>query len=97
MAGEIARLLKPGGSCVLTIDLFLDLHPFTTEKANNWGCNIDVREFVDASGLDLVVGTAAELFGYPQFSVDSVLSNLDEYLIGAHPTLTHCLVLRRPA
>jgi SAM-dependent methyltransferase len=94
-ATEIVRVLRPGGHTVLTIDLFLDLEPFTTRTHNRWGTNIDVRGLVEATGLELVVGTTSELFGYPDFDVDAIQSNLSDYLVGDYPGLAQCLVLRK--
>lgn len=92
---EIRSVLRPGGQCVLTVDLFLDLQPFTTRRSNRWGTNIDVRGLVEASGLDLEAGTPAELLGFGDFDADTVQSNLSEYLVGDYPALAQCLVLRK--
>jgi len=94
-ATEIVRVLRPGGHAVLTIDLFLDLEPFTTRTHNRWGTNIDVCDLVEATGLELVVGTTSELFGYPDFDVDAIQSNLSDYLVGDYPGLAQCLMLRK--
>jgi len=95
-AAEMARVLRPGGRAVLTIDLFLDLQPFTTRTHNRWGTNVDVRQLVGETGLELDAGTTSELFGFPDFDVDAVQSNLSEYLLGDYPGLAQCLVLRKP-
>jgi SAM-dependent methyltransferase len=92
---EIARVLKPGGHCVLTVDLFLNLHPFSDREANEWGTNIPPRMLVEESGLDLVAGRRDQLLGYPEFEPKKILADLDHYLIGSYPTLTQCLVLRK--
>jgi 2-polyprenyl-3-methyl-5-hydroxy-6-metoxy-1,4-benzoquinol methylase len=94
-AVEIGRVLRPGGSAVLTADLFLDLQPFTSRADNRWGTNIDVSDLVGATGLTLVEGTTAELFGFPDFDADAVQSSLSEYLVGDYPGLAQCLVLRK--
>lgn len=94
-AVEIARVLRPGGHAVLTVDLFLDLQPFTTRTSNRWGTNIDIRALVETTGLELVAGTTSELFGYPEFDVDAVQSNLSDYLVGDYPGLAQCLVLAK--
>lgn len=94
--GEVGRILKPGGHLVLTVDLFLDLAPFTHRATNRYGTNVDVSEVVDQSGLSLVAGRRAELFGYPEFDAEQVQSRLAEYLIGAYPAVAQCLVLARP-
>lgn len=93
--GEVGRILKPGGHLVLTVDLFLDLVPFTRRATNRYGTNVDVAEIVDQSGLSLVEGRRAELFGYPEFDAGHVQSRLSEFLIGTYPALAQCLVLAR--
>lgn len=93
---EIRSVLQPGGHCVLTIDLFLDLQPFTARATNQWGSNINVRNLVAGSGLDMVAGTPGELLGFADFDADTVQSNLSDYLVGDYPGLAQCLVLRKP-
>lgn len=95
--GEVGRILKPGGHLVLTVDLFLDLAPFTARATNRYGTNVDIAGIVEASGMSLVAGHRAELFGYPEFDAAQVQSRLSEFLIGAYPALAQCLVLARPA
>jgi len=63
----VSRALKPGGLLVATIDLFLDLQPFTEVEANQYGRNISVRSLVDQSGLELVGGQREELCGFEEF------------------------------
>ena len=48
---EIERILRPGGSCVLSVDLFLNLKPFSDRESNEFGVNVPPRLLVDASGL----------------------------------------------
>lgn len=95
--GEVRRILKPDGHLVLTVDLFLDLVPFTSRAANRYGSNVDLAEMVERSGMALVEGRRDELFGYPEFDADRVQSRLSEYLVGAYPALAQCLVLARSA
>ena len=95
-AREARRLLEPGGLLVLTIDLFLDLRPFTSRESNRYGVNIDVRALVEACDAELVEGTPEEINGYPGFDPDRVQSNLSSYLLGeGYPALAQCLVARR--
>ena len=96
IAKEIGRILRPGGRCVLTIDLFLDLAPFSARAENAWGQNVNVRRFVEASGLALVAGAKEELLGYSEFSVTALMGKLSEYLVGDYPALAQCLVLAKP-
>ena len=42
LMAEIARVLKPGGRCVLTVDLFLNLQPFSDRVSNQFGTNADI-------------------------------------------------------
>jgi len=94
-AREARRVLRPGGHLVLTIDLFLDVQPFTSRERNDYGTNIDVRALLDACGATLVEGDPAELNGYAEFDPDRVQSNLSRYLLGAtYPGLTQCAVAR---
>jgi 2-polyprenyl-3-methyl-5-hydroxy-6-metoxy-1,4-benzoquinol methylase len=101
--GEISSLmtsiesaLKPDGLVVLTIDLFLELHPFTTAMSNRWGTNIDIAELITASGLRMVDGYRDELYGFNEFSTDVILSRLEDFYVGYyHPCLAQCLVLKK--
>jgi len=96
LARHIARILRPGGQCVLTIDLFLDLAPFTTKQQNFYGRNADVRAFVEDSGLELVVGAPEELHGYDEFDPQSILSRLGEFFIGSgYPVCAQACVLEK--
>lgn len=90
-----ARCLKPGGRFVITLDLFLNLAPFTNRQENQYGSNHSVRDLVEASGLQLLIGDRAELCGYPEFDHTMILANLDRYLIGSYPVLTQCIVLTK--
>jgi SAM-dependent methyltransferase len=92
----IGRILRPGGLCVLTVDLFLNLWPFSDLACNAWGTNVSVKSLVDFSGLSLVLGRRAELLGYAEFHPREILAHLEDFLIGsAYPVLAQCLVLRK--
>ena len=93
--GEVGRILRPGGHLVLTVDLFLDLAPFTDRDANRYGTNVDIAEVVEQSAMKLVAGNLDELFGFPQFDARQVQAKLSEYLIGGYPAVAQCLVLRQ--
>jgi SAM-dependent methyltransferase len=98
LAREMRRILKPGGTIVLTIDLFLNLAPFTTRTTNRYGWNIDVRAFVDEIGLPMTVGTERELNGYATFDPTDILSRLETFCYGqGYPALTQLVVLQKPA
>ena len=97
LAKGIARVLRPGGRFVATIDMFLDLAPFTDRQTNPWGRNIDVQDFVEATGLKMVTGDASRLIGFDEFDSNGVLSNLGEYFVGSgHPCCAQALVLEKP-
>jgi SAM-dependent methyltransferase len=95
---EVNRILVPGGRFVLTVDLFLDLEPFSYETENITGRNVDVRWLVETSGLDLDQGDPAELYGYPDFDPKRVMGNLFSYEYGHYyPSLAQAVVLvKRP-
>ncbi len=90
-----ARLLRPGGIAVLTIDLFVDVRPFAPADHNMYGTNVDVCALLADAGLTLHEGQRAELLGFPEFSAPNVLAHLSEYMVGAnYPSLAQCLVAR---
>lgn len=90
---EVRRILRPGGRLVLTVDLFLDLAPFTSRSVNRYGTNVDVAGIVAQSGLTMVAGQPDQLYGFPAFDADRIQSDLSQYLVGDYPALTQCLVL----
>ncbi len=89
-------LLKPGGYFILTVDLSLDITPFTTRRVNAYGKNVDIKWLVGIAPFSLVQGDARELYGFREFEPDVIQSNLSSYLIGRYPTLTECFVLQKP-
>lgn len=91
------RVLRPGGYAVLTIDLFLDLVPFTRRERNEWGTNTNVRDLLERSGLELVEGEPAELCGFDAFDPEAIQSRLTELLTGSAAVLVQCVVARAPA
>ena len=92
-AGEIRRTLKPGGFLILTVDLFLDLQPFTATPRNKWGTNIDVRRFLSAAGVELIEGDRRQILGFPEFDSDAILRNRNTFLMG-ETSAVQCLVAR---
>lgn len=90
-----SRCLRRGGLFILTVDLFLDLHPFSSRVANVYGTNIDLYRLVRDSPFELLEGLPAELYGFPEFQAERILAELDRYLIGSYPALAQCLVLRK--
>jgi 2-polyprenyl-3-methyl-5-hydroxy-6-metoxy-1,4-benzoquinol methylase len=91
---EVARLLKPGGCMVATIDLFLELKPFTERASNEYGTNVSVKRLIDASGLELVKGDPSELNGFPEFKASEVLARRERYFVG-NDVAAQCIVLRK--
>jgi hypothetical protein len=88
--------LAPGGIVVLTVDLFLDLSPFTSSSRNEHGANIDLSRFLSDAGLVVIEGHPKELHGFPEFSSEDILRRLQDFYVGRPvPTLTQCLVARR--
>lgn len=93
---EARRIVRPGGHLVLTIDLFLDLDPFTSRPRNRYGRNVDISLLLEACDAELIHGQPAELLGFPGFDAERVQSNLSAYQIGeGYPALAQCLVARR--
>ncbi len=97
---EIGRILKPGGLFVATVDLFLGCYPFTDKISNKWGSNVSIRDLVDASGMELVQGNRSELYGYPEFDVETIRrlssNSTDFMIVNKESLLTQCLVLEKP-
>src|SRR4030095_1480663 len=79
---KIHYVLKPGGLFVLTVDLFLDLVPFTWKSANKWGRKIPITTLLDRSRFELIYGVREELFGFEEFDARKVLQNVHQYFIG---------------
>jgi hypothetical protein len=88
-------MLKPDGIVVMTIDLFLDLKPFSDREANVWGRNLDINRFLNMAGLRLEQGDPAELLGFPEFEPSKIMGNLASYLVGeGYPALSQCIIAR---
>ena len=90
--------LKPGGYFVLTVDLSLDIAPFTARQTNKYGTNVDIRWLVRLAPFALVQGLPSQLYGFAEFDHGIIQSNLSTFLIGrGYPTLVQCLVLQKPS
>lgn len=94
---RVFEALRPGGRFVITLDLFLEVEPFTSKKKCRFGRNIDVRKLVEMAPFVLENGRKEELYGYPEFSAEMVLSELSRHYLGAYPALAQCLTLRKPS
>ena len=90
-------LLRPGALVVLTIDLFLNLIPFSSRSTNVWGTNASVAWIDELLGYTMVAGDRAELYGYDEFSTDRILAQLEEYAMGAgYPQLAQLVSFQVP-
>jgi SAM-dependent methyltransferase len=89
------RCLKPGGLFVITADLFLNLKPFCSRPANQFGSNQNLRNLIDEDQWLLVEGDRSCLYGFAEFDHDRIQSNLENYFIGKYPALVQCLVLQK--
>lgn len=92
---EIARILKPSGLFIATIDLFLDCYPFTDKVSNRFGSNISIFNLIQDSGLTIKQGNPQELYGYPEFKPEIIRQNLDQYLVINNTILTQFIILEK--
>lgn len=92
---EIYRILKPGGHLIMTIDLFLNLKPFTKKQKNEWGTNISVKKIIKISKLKLIKGQKKELYGFKEFDKETIMQNLHKYVIGLYPVLIQTVILKK--
>jgi len=88
--------LKPNGLFILTVDLFLNLAPFTRREQNEYGDNVDIRALCRTTPFERVLGDAAQLFGFPEFDPNGIQARLEEYVVGQYPALVQCLILKKP-
>lgn len=94
--GQTLRVLVPGGRLVVSVDLFLNLTPFSSRLENEWGTNVSVEWLVGQSGLELDKGRPDELYGFPDFDPRAILGALESYAIStAYPQLAQVLTLRK--
>lgn len=94
----IRRVLKPNGLLVLTIDLFLNIAPFGPERANIYGQNLNVKNLVTRSGMEMIWGEKKELLGYPEFDAAQIRADQNKFLKGrSYPVLVQTCVLKNIA
>lgn len=92
---HVHRTLKPGGLFILTADLFLNMTPFCSRPTNEFGVNQNLKKLLDEKLWHLEMGERNCLNGFPEFSPDFILANLEKYLIGSYPALAQCMVLKK--
>lgn len=93
---KVHAALKPGGLFVLTVDLFLDVTPFSRKETNKWGRNVPIPSLLDSSKFEIVHGLREELYGFDEFDARGILRNAHHYFVGRnYPTLIQTMVLRR--
>ena len=93
--GQVNRLLRPGGLFILTIDLFLNLIPFCAREVNSYGRNVSVAWIEDLLGFKMISGNTSELYGFPEFDSDRILSNLECYMMSG-PQMAQVVSWRKP-
>jgi len=90
-------LMAPGGLLVLTVDLFLNLAPFCLRTSNVWGTNASVAWMEEILGWEMVAGDREELYGYPEFSTENILGQLEIFAIGVdYPQMAQLVTFRAP-
>jgi SAM-dependent methyltransferase len=92
---HVRRALKPGGTLILTVDLFLDLKPFSDVETNKWGKNLSLKWLVEESKMELVHGDRSELYGFPEFDPSRITARRAELLVGGFQAAVQTLVLRK--
>lgn len=74
-------LLRASADVVLTVDLFINADPFTSRPIATAGRNVSIAWLDQLIGGERIFGDPRELFGYPEFDTDHVLSNLEDHLL----------------
>lgn len=92
---EVRRILKPGGLCVLTVDLFFNVAPFAEPIENEYGHNVSVKWLVESSGLEMIHGEPSQLFGYPEFDWRKIQADGHRFLRGKYPSMIQTVILRK--
>lgn len=93
---RVYRILKPKGYFILSVDLFLDIFPFSDKMKNRYGTNASIKKLIEFAHFTLSFGKKSELFGFKEFKPKKILAHLDEYLISKnYPILTQLIVLQK--
>ena len=91
-----ANLLKVGGQLVATVDLFIDLKPFTRRTSNVWGTNLDLGKlFATEERFKLVTGDPTQLYGCAGFDAKKIQERCSEFYLGEYPCMAQCFVLEK--
>jgi ubiquinone/menaquinone biosynthesis C-methylase UbiE len=93
---HVYRVLKPNGLFVLTVDLFLNVEPFTRRKRNEFGRNVNIRWLCEQAPFRICHEETSEFYGFDGFCAERILANLENYFIGTYPVLSQCFVLEKP-
>jgi SAM-dependent methyltransferase len=93
LLADVLRVLRPEGRLILTVDLFLNLEPFSQRKQNRYGTNLPLWEVLMSAGYSIEYGSPAEILSGPSFQPKSILGRLNEFMIGqTYPALTQLVV-----
>ena len=93
-----ADVLRVGGRFVATVDLFIDLAPFTSRTFNRWGTNLNLGEAfrLRRSGSSCA-GDPAQLYGCDGFDARQIQEQCAEFYLGEYPCIPQCFVLEKVA
>jgi ubiquinone/menaquinone biosynthesis C-methylase UbiE len=92
---EVYRILKPGGLFILTVDLFLNVFPFSKRERNEFGGNVSIKDLLEMEDFSLHYGEKSELYGFDEFDVEQIQGKLENYYMGQYPVLVQTLILRK--
>lgn len=91
-----ADFLAVGGRLVATVDLFIDLKPFTKRTSNKWGSNLNLGElFKTEERFKLVTGDPSQLYGCDGFVANKIQEQCSEFMLGEYPCMPQCFVLEK--
>ena len=91
-----ADFLRVGGQLVATVDLFIDLEPFTQRTSNVWGTNLDLGKlFKTEDRFKLVGGDPSQLYGCDGFDAGKIQERCAEFYLGEYPCMAQCFVLEK--
>jgi SAM-dependent methyltransferase len=97
LLAETRRILKPNGILVISVDLFLNLAPFSRRSSNRYGVNVPIWRLLQEQDFELLTGCPGELFSGPGFEPHDILGRLSQLMIGeTYPALSQLLVAAKP-